>query len=378
MQFSYKLENGIRKGRIILAHGEIKTPVFMPVGTIGSVKGISPQELKEINAQIILGNTYHLYLRPGEDFLKEVGGLHKFINWDQPLLTDSGGFQVFSLGARRGILNGNTENELIDDKFTGGVKITEDGVIFKSHLDGSENVFTPESVIDTQIKFGSDIMMVLDVCTEYPATWERAKETMELTHRWAKRAIDHFRKLQKQGIGKNQNLFGIIQGSTYEDLRIESAKTISTMGFDGIAIGGVSVGEGKKNMADVLDWVMPYIPEDKPRYLMGVGEPEDLIMATQKGIDMFDCVLPTRLGRHGTVWVKVEDKKYKKIDLRKSVYQKNTASIDEKCNCFACKNQFSQAYISHLIREKEIFGLRLASLHNLYTLLDLMKEIRKS
>ncbi len=391
MDFKYEIINKIRVGEIKTAHGKINTPVFMPVGTVGSVKGVSSQELLKLGARIILGNTYHLYLRPGDDFIKKSGGLHQFINWKNPILTDSGGFQVFSLSENKfqnpnsklqinnKFQNSNleTRNIKIVDRELNLVKIKESGVEFKSHIDGSKHFFTPESVIDTQIKFGSDIMMVLDVCTEFPATYKRAEETMELTHRWAKRSIDYFRGLQKRGIGETQNLFGIVQGSTYKDLRIKSAEYIASLNFDGIAIGGVSVGEGKQNMKKVIDWVVPYLPENKPRYLMGVGEPGDLIIAVKKGIDMFDCVLPTRLGRHGTVWVKKTKTQYQKIDLRKVSSKNNLNPIDKNCKCFACENNYSQAYISHLIKEKEIMGIRLTSLHNLWTIIHLVENLAK-
>lgn len=376
MKFTYHYKNNIRVGKLDTAHGIIDTPVFMPVGTIGSVKGISWEEIKEINGQIILGNTYHLYLRPGVDFFKKHSGLHKFINWQGPILTDSGGFQVFSLGYR--FKQDSQKGDLKEQNFNSLVKIEEDGVKFKSYLDGSLHKFTPKSVIDAQIAFGSDIMMVLDVCTEFPSDYKRAKETMELTHKWARESVEYFRACQRRGVGKSQNLFGIVQGSTYQDLREESAKYISSLDFDGIAIGGVSVGEGKENMKKVLDWVLPHLPENKPRYLMGVGEPDDLILATQAGVDMFDCVLPTRLGRHGTVWVKKEDLEYTKIDLRRNPFREDFGVIEQDCQCFSCRNHYSRSYLGHLLREKELLGLRLASIHNLHIIENLMQKIREN
>lgn len=398
-----------RLGTLKTAHGVVNTPVFMPVGTVGAVKAISPDDLRALGAEIILGNTYHLYLRPGEKLIKKMGGLQAFNLWNGPILTDSGGYQVFSLGHKynsnlRIDPNApNTDNNSL-------VKITEKGVIFKSHLDGSKHFFTPEKVIDIQLALGSDIIMVLDVCTEYPATYKRAKEAMELTHRWAKRSIMHFqKKMQKFQMAnsklqinskilnskqyiKRPLLFGIAQGSTYRDLRIESAKYISSLGFDGIAVGGVSVGEGKTNMKQVIKWVSKYLPKDKPHYLMGVGEPDDLIYAIKYGFDMFDCVLPTRLARHGVIWVQKKSKinpptggqkskllnNFTKINLRKSVYRTDKKTIDKYCGCYTCKNKFSRSYLQHLIKEKEMLGARLLSIHNLHQIVNLLKDIRLS
>ncbi len=374
-----------RAGEIETSHGKIQTPIFMPVGTVGSVKGINPDELKQMGADIILGNTYHLYLRPGDKFIKKAGGLHKFINWDRPILTDSGGFQVFSLGLRDNKYEIKSKNK----SFSSLVKFKKDGVDFKSFIDGSKHYFSPEKVIDIQLNFGSDIMMVLDICTEFPASYARAKQAMEKTHYWAKKASDYFDKLKsKNPENRKHSLFGIVQGSTYKDLREESLKYISSLNFDGIAVGGVSVGEGKKHMYEVMNWTGPKLPQDKPRYIMGIGEPEDIIEAVKNGFDMFDCVLPTRLARHGVVWVsdkqqglsnkqKWEKIKFKKLDLRKASARNDFKPIQEGCECYACKNNFSRAYIAHLLKENEILGLRLASEHNLYFLLNLTREIRK-
>ncbi|EKD55922.1 MAG: hypothetical protein ACD_58C00342G0001 [uncultured bacterium] len=423
-----------RLGVLETPHGKINTPVFMPVGTLGSVKSVSPDELKDLGSEIILGNTYHLYLRPNDKFInKEFGGLHNFIKWDKPILTDSGGYQVFSLGENyenfksrisndKQVLNSKfkfeifnqTQNSKFKNKFTiknlksNLVKILDDGVEFKSHIDGSKHFFTPEGVIDIQRNLGSDIMMVLDVCTEFPATRQRALETMNLTHKWAKKAADYWEKLQitnyklsldrletpagqinhKSKIVNHKSLlFGIVQGSTYKDLRQESAKYISGLPFDGIAVGGVSVGEGKKHMYDVMKWVGPLLPKDKPHYLMGIGEPEDIVEAIKNGFDMFDCVLPTRLGRHGVVWTgKTKNLKFKtknygkfftKLDLRKATYRADKWPIEEGCQCYACKNGFSRAYLGHLIKEKEILGIRLTSMHNIHFIITLVKEIRQ-
>lgn len=366
-----------RIGEFKTIHGAIKTPVFMPVGTVGTVKSISPKELRELGAQIILGNTYHLYLRPGEKLIKKLGGLAKFNNWQGPILTDSGGFQVFSLGKKD--QNLNFQNQKL-------VKIAKEGVEFRSHLDGKKHFFTPEKVIDIQFDLGSDIIMVLDVCTEYPATKERAKKAMQLTHQWAKRSIDYFKKKIKNQKSKRPLIFGIAQGSIYKDLRIESVKYISSLGFDGLAVGGVSVGEGKRNMEKVMRWVSPYLPEDKPRYVMGIGEPDDIVNAIKYGFDMFDCVLPTRLARHGVVWKNTKSFnsfqgkkiKYQKINLRKKEYKTDQSPIDTNCNCYACKNKFTKAYISHLVREKEILGIRLLSMHNLRCLFEMIDNIKKN
>lgn len=357
-------KNLARCGTIETTHSTIQTPVFMPCATIGSVKGISVDELKNIGFKIILSNTYHLYLRPGDEIIKKMGGLQKFMNWPGAILNDSGGYQVFSLGYNFNSKNG-TESL---------VKITSKGAEFRSHLDGSKHLFTPEKVIEIQKNLGSDIMMVLDECTEYPSTRKRTEKSLEITHLWAKRASDYW---MKNG-DKNQALFGIVQGSTYKDLREKSVEFISSLPFDGIAVGGVSVGEGKQNMYRVIKWLGPVLPKDKPHYLMGVGEPEDIIEAVKNGFDMFDCVLPTRLGRHGTVWTTSNFKKFIKIDLRKSKYREDKKVIQKGCGCPACKQGYSRAYISHLIKEKEMLGMRLASLHNLYLLYELMRKIREN
>jgi queuine tRNA-ribosyltransferase len=350
-------KSSARTGILKTAHGEIRTPVFMPVGTLGTVKTTTPDELKDLGADIILGNTYHLYLRPGDKEIKKLGGLHELIRWDRPILTDSGGYQVFSLGKGK--------DEL--------VKIKEDGVHFKSHLDGSKHFFTPEKVIDIQRNLGSDIVMVLDECTPYPATKKYATQAMNRTHAWAKEAVEHFKKKKI----KNQMLFGIVQGSTFKDLREQSARFITSLPFDGIAIGGVAVGEGKKEMYEALDWLKPTITKEKrPIYLMGVGTPEDLLESVERGVDMFDCVLPTRLARHATVWV--YEKKGGKANLLNAKFKNDKNPIMKGCQCYSCKNGFSRAYIHHLLKENEVLGIRLTTLHNLHFLLDLMKEIRKN
>ena len=337
-------QTGARRGRIHTPHGIIETPVFMPVGTQATVKSLTPEELKEeIGAQIILANTYHLYLRPGQKIVKEAGGLHKFMNWDRPILTDSGGFQVFSLGDLR--------------------TITEEGVEFKSHLDGSRHFFSPESVMQTEEDLGADIIMAFDECVEYPSTYEYTKQSMERTTRWAKRCKQAHKT-------KNQALFGIIQGGFYEDLREKSAKDLVELDLPGYAIGGISVGEPKEEFLKMLYYTAPLMPKEKPRYLMGVGTPDYLIEAVLAGIDMCDCVLPTRIARNGTAltW-------HGKIVVRNATYERDFTKLDEDCDCYTCKN-YTKAYIRHLIKTNEILGVRLLSIHNLYFLTKLMERVR--
>ncbi len=340
-----------RAAKLTLAHGTIETPIFMPVGTQGTVKTLSPDELEQIGAQIILGNTYHLYLRPGQELIRSAGGLHKFINWQRPILTDSGGYQVFSLAE----LN----------------KIKEEGVRFQSHLDGSYHDFTPESVIETQRSLGADIMMVLDECTPYPCSLENAIESDELTIRWAKRCLEAFRGSDPL-FGYEQNLFAIVQGSTYEHVRVKSAKALSEMDFPGYAIGGLSVGEPKTAMYEMTGVCTDILPMDKPRYLMGVGKPEDLVEAIGLGVDMFDCVMPTRNGRKGTVFTRNGP-----LVVKNATFKADFEPIDTECQCYACRN-FSRAYIRHLFKAEEILGMRLASLHNLYFYLELVKNARRA
>ncbi len=336
--------SGARRGVIHTPHGDIQTPVFMPVGTQATVKSLTPEELKEIEAQIILSNTYHLYLRPGEKIVKEAGGLHKFMNWDRPILTDCGGFQVFSLGPLR--------------------KIYEEGVEFKSHLDGSKHFLSPEKVMQIENDLGPDIMMAFDECCPYPSTYEYTKQSMERTTRWAERCKEAHSRPEEQG------LFGIIQGGFYEDLRKKSAEDLIELDFPGYAIGGISVGEPKEEYLRILKYTAPLMPENKPRYLMGVGSPDYLIEAALAGIDMCDCVLPTRIARNGTAmtW------KGKKV-IRNASFERDFTPIDDKCDCYACKN-YTSAYIHHLIKTKEILGARLLSIHNLRFLTKLMERVR--
>ena len=336
--------SGARRGVVHTLHGDIQTPVFMPVGTQATVKSMTPEELKEeVGAQIILSNTYHLYLRPGSKIVREAGGLHKFMNWDRPILTDSGGFQVFSLGDLR--------------------TISEEGVEFKSHLDGKKLFFTPESVMETEEDLGSDIMMAFDECCPYPSTYEYTKNSMERTTRWAKRCKEAHKT-------ENQALFGIIQGGFYKDLREKSAKDLIELDLPGYAIGGISVGEPKEEFLDILRFTTPLMPENKPRYLMGVGTPDYLIEAALAGIDMCDCVLPTRIARNGTALTSRG-----KLVVRNATYERDWRPLDEECDCYACKN-YTRAYIRHLIKAKEILGVRLLSIHNLKFLTNLMEKVR--
>ena len=338
--------SGARRGVIHTPHGDIQTPVFMPVGTLATVKSMSPEELKnDVKADIILSNTYHLYLRPGHELVKEAGGLHKFMNWDRPILTDCGGFQVFSLSSLR--------------------KITEEGVVFNSHLDGSKHLFTPEKVIEIEEALGADIIMSFDECCAYSSTYEYTKNSMERTTRWAKRC-------KQSHTNQNQGLFGIIQGGFFKDLRKISVEDLKSMDFPGYAIGGISVGEPKEEFLTILKYTAPLMPENKPRYLMGVGSPDYLIEAALSGIDMCDCVLPTRLARHGTALTSIG-----KLVIRNNEYAKDWNKLDEECDCYTCKN-YSRAYLRHLIKCNEILGMRLISLHNLRFLTRLMEKVREN
>ena len=337
-----------RLGRFYTPHGVVNTPVFMPVGTVGTVKAMTPHEVKDLGAEIILGNTYHLMLRPGHELIRELGGLHKFMAWDGPILTDSGGFQVFSLGDLR--------------------KITEDGVYFQSHIDGAKHTLTPESAIEIQEALGSDIMMILDECTPYPATFDYAKSSMERTLRWGKRCREHH--LRAEGKSESQALFGIVQGSMFKELREVSARETVKIGFDGYALGGLSVGESKDEMHEMIEVSIPHLPEDKPRYLMGVGLPEDLLEGVRRGIDMFDCVIPTRNARNGMLFTT-----FGVIQIKHSRYIRDSSPIDTECGCYTCKH-FSRAYLRHLYMAKEILSSRLNTIHNLYYYLNLMKGVR--
>ena len=346
-----------RAGIFKTPHGPINTPVFMPVGTLATVKTLSKEDLESIGAEIILANTYHLYLRPGEDLIEKMGGLHKWMNWNKPLLTDSGGFQVFSLA----------QNEKM-------VKISDEGVEFRSHLDGSKHFFTPEKAIQIQHKLGADVIMAFDECAPVKNTDKQyVKEAMKRTHKWINQCVNEHVRLESLKQEKPpQALFPIIQGGIYEDLRIESTKFMNETNLPGIAIGGLSVGETKNEMYGTLEHIHPYLPKNKPRYLMGVGTPEDLLECTERGIDMYDCVLPTRISRHGAFW----DEKGRQ-NLRNEEHKTSSLPLQSKCDCHTCKN-YSRSYLRHLIVEKEILGMRLLTVHNLYFLLNLMRQIREA
>ena len=339
-------QSGARLGRVHTPHGVIETPAFMPVGTQATVKTMSPEELKEMDAHIILSNTYHLFLRPGHELVKKAGGLHKFMNWDRPILTDSGGFQVFSLSEMR--------------------KISEEGVHFRSHMNGDKLFLSPEKAMEIQNALGSDIMMAFDECPPYPAEYEYVKQSTERTSRWAERCLEaHARP-------GDQALFGIVQGGMHKDLRIQSAKDLTSMDFPGYAIGGLSVGEPKHLMYDVLEYTVPVLPADKPRYLMGVGSPDALVEGAIRGVDMFDCVLPTRIARNGTTMTSAG-----RLVVRNAQYAEDFGPLDPNCSCYTCRN-YSRAYIRHLLKADETFGIRLTTYHNLHFLLQLMRDVRQA
>ena len=338
-------QSGARLGVLHTPHGDIPTPIYMPVGTQATVKAMTPREMEEINAKIILSNTYHLHLRPGEDIIREAGGLHTFMDWQHPILTDSGGFQVFSL------------SELC--------KITEEGAAFRSHLDGSKQFISPEISMDIQEALGSDIAMAFDVCTAYPCDHKTAEDAMRRTHRWAERCKKHHTR-------SDQALFGIVQGAFFEDLRVESAKALADMDFPGYGIGGLSVGEPKPVMYDMLEKIEPYMPKNKPRYLMGVGTPDCFLEGVLRGVDMFDCVLATRIARNGTCFTKKG-----RLVVRNAQYARDFTPIEEDCDCYACRH-FTRAYVRHLLKAEEITGGRLTSIHNLRFLIRMMEEIREA
>lgn len=338
-------QSGARAGILHTPHRSFPTPMFMPVGTQATVKTISPEELKDMGAGIILSNTYHLFLRPGHELVEKAGGLHKFMNWDRGILTDSGGFQVFSLGAMR--------------------KISEEGVQFRSHIDGAKKILTPEIATNVQQSLGADILMAFDECIPYPADYEYAKQSTKRTTRWAQRCKDTQTR-------KDQALFGIVQGGMYSDLRKESAESLVDIDFPGYGIGGLSVGEEKPLMYEVLASTTCHLPKEKPRYLMGVGTPDCLVEGVGLGVDMFDCVFPTRVARNGTAMTRKG-----RLVVRNATFAEDFRPIEEGCGCYTCRN-FSRAYVRHLIKAEEVFGLRLLSLHNLYFLLNYMKDMREA
>ena len=335
-----------RTGTVNTAHGTISTPAFMPVGTSASVKAMTNDDIVSTNTEIILCNTYHLMLRPSHSLIQNMGGLHKFMNWQLPILTDSGGFQVMSLEGLR--------------------KITEEGVAFSSHIDGTKYMLTPEKSIDIQYALGSDISMVLDECTPYPADYETAKQSMLMSMRWAKRSKSAF--ISRRGYG----VFGIVQGGIYEDLRKESVSQLLDIGFNGYAIGGLAVGEGQERMFNVLDYTVPHLPDNAPRYLMGVGKPDDILGAIARGIDMMDCVLPSRSGRNGQAFTRLGA-----INIRNAQYKYDDSPLDDQCHCYSCKNH-SKAYLNHLAKSKEILASMLITRHNIHFYQNLMHDIRKA
>lgn len=373
-EFNFKIESSdknskARAGKIFTKHGVINTPSFVPVGTQATIKSLSNLDLKEIGVQIFFINTYHIYLRPGLEVIKHFNGLHEFTSWNGPLITDSAGFQIFSLGEGRRLKVLEDEPKL--------VKISDKGVVFRSHLDGSEHYFTPEKSIEAQGILGADITLAFDECTYYPATHDYAQKAMERTHSWALRCLAVAGKELKD----YQALYGVVQGSIFEDLRKESARFIGALPFQGFAIGGVAVGESKEEMKDVLKWVIPNLPENKPRHLLGVGEIDDIFDLVENGIDTFDCVMPSRLGRMGHTLVHsskfiVHSSKWT-IDITKAEYAKDKRPIDENCNCLVCKN-YSRGYINHLFRAKELLSYRLATYHNIYFINELLRKIRLS
>ena len=347
-EFSFNLkaqDNKARRGEIKTAKGTIQTPVFMPVGTAGTVKALKTSDVEKSGAEIILGNVYHLMLRPTSELIEKMGGLHKFMNWNKSILTDSGGFQVMSLSKIR--------------------KISDEGVEFSSHIDGSKHFLTPEKSIEIQHQLGSDITMIFDECVEYPATYDKAKKAMERSIDWALRSKNAFKK--RDGFG----IFGIVQGSTFKDLREISAQKLIEIDFNGYAIGGLAVGEGQKEMFEVLDYCTDFLPQNKPRYLMGVGKPSDIVGAVARGIDMFDCVIPTRSGRTGQAFVRDGV-----INIRNAKYRFDDKPLDEKCSCYACENH-SRAYLHHLVKSNEILGAMLLTEHNIFYYQDLMRDIRQ-
>ena len=335
-----------RRGRVNTPHGPIETPVFMPVGTAGTVKAMKPEEVRDMGAQIILGNTYHLYLRPGHEVVKAAGGLHKFMNWERAILTDSGGFQVFSLGAMR--------------------KISEEGVEFRSHIDGSKHMLSPEKSMEIQNALGSDIMMAFDEGAPYPADRNYVKNSLERTTRWLKRCKEYHKNTEQQ------SLFGIMQGGMYKDLRKQSAEEIVELDLPGYAIGGLSVGEPKEIMYEVMDDCVDYLPADKPRYLMGVGSPDCLFEGVERGIDMFDCVLPTRIARHGMAMTSQG-----RVNIKNAKYERDFTPLDPNCDCYTCRN-YSKAYLRHLFKSDEILSSMLMTTHNLHFLVNTMAGIRKA
>ncbi len=391
MEFAIERQKGtVRIGKIILNRGIIHTPAFMAVGTVGAVKAMKPREVEELGSEIILANTYHLYLRPGLDIVRRFKGLHQFIGWQKPILTDSGGFQVFSLGKdnsqfsisnfQKNSTKGEENKSQIGEPTGNLVKITDEGVFFRSHIDGSKHFFTPEKVIDIQLALGSDIIMPLDHCPAAEAGQVEIDHAVERTNQWFERSWHHFTEATKN-LKNPPALFAIVQGGPYQKLREKSYRFLSQFPVDGWAIGGVAnAGESKLKQRHAIKYTVPLLPKDKPRYLMGVGEPQDMIDAIGQGIDMFDCVLPTRLARHGLAWVKTSSPgdtkwQFESLDMRKGKYSDDKSPLMKDCLCDGCRH-FSRGYIHHLVKMKEILGIRLLTEHNIYFVLNLFKEMR--
>jgi len=379
--FTFKLlakEKEARAGNLITPHGSVQTPSFVPVGTQGAVKAVSVEDLHNIGTQVIITNAFHLHLQPGEDLIETMGGLHRFMGWQGPLMTDSGGFQIFSLGAGKEHGVGKIAPIFPDEKDRGGhlsskkgkplMKLDEDGVEFISYLDGSLHRFTPERVIEIERKLGVDIILVLDECTSPLHDYHYTREAMERTHRWSIRALEEYQRTSD----KSQALFGIVQGGAYQDLREKSASFIAAQNFDGYAIGG-SLGRSKEEMYQVLEWTIPLLPQDKPRHLLGIGEVEDIFEVVKRGIDLFDCVLPTQIARTGTLFAKKTERF--RIHILNAQFKDDHRPIEEGCNCYTCSN-YSRSYLRHLFMSKELLGMRLATIHNLYFLESLMDKIR--
>lgn len=374
--FTAKEHDHARYGAFETAHGLVETPVYMPVGTLATVKALSSQDVESLSAQILLANTYHLFLRPGDELIKNVGGIHAFMNWDKPILTDSGGFQVWSLG-----LGSDQKNR---------AKITDDGVSFVSHLDGSRHEFTPERVMDIQRNIGADIIMAFDECTPDGATVEYAKEALDRTHRWAQRCLDQWEKNERQSAqGKYQAFFGIVQGAMHKELRLESAEFISSLNPDGIAIGGETVGYNMEGTQELMDWIRPVLPFEKPRYAMGLGrDPQDIIDAVKVGFDMFDCVAPTRLARNGAVyvgtlkgntpstWKFISEFENGRLSIGNARWKEDMTPIMETCDCYTCVSGYTKAYLHHLYKTKELLYYRLASIHNARFMVRLCDQLR--
>lgn len=408
-QFSFKVfkqdkRTAARVGEITTPHGKITTPAFVPVGTQATVKSLTPEELKDLGVELFFVNTYHAYLRPGIEVVKKAGGLHRFMNWDRPLITDSGGFQVFSLGKKRYVNVALSESAVLDrEKFTRKlsikdaqkenvypddyrpigelVEIDDDGVTFTSHWDGTEHRFTPEKSVEMQRLLGADIIIAFDECAPYPVSHAYAKKAMERTHRWAVRSFAAYER--SHSLAKNssyQAMYAAVQGSVYKDLRQISASTIADLDTDGIAIGGVSVGESKEDMKKVCEWVMPHLPQSKPRHLLGVGEIDDIFDIIERGVDTFDCVQPTRLARMGHIFtqnlkLKAQNAKYFTLDITKKIYAQDFKPLNPRCNCYACQN-FTRSYLHHLFKVRELLAYRLATIHNVHFVMSLVQEIK--